>query len=468
MSNYILSNKLFFEKLLNSLLENFEYASILIEDSKMKKYFVSKSGIDIAQSPDFTNRGYVIKVYNNGYYSEYSSNIVDNSMITKIPENIKSNLIPIENIAKLKKLDIINDEVKSISKSTSFKIDPEKVDDKVIIDKLSNIYNSGINKEKILDFKTFYVYCKTAKMFISKNRNLYQDILYSTGGVVAIAKNDEIVKDYYQGYSLLGGLELIDDMNNDVDNVCTNVINLLDSTAIKPGMYECICSPEVTGMIVHEAFGHGVEMDMFVKDRAIAKDYIGKQVASPLVTMHDGANCEYDQCATYFFDDDGNIASDTIVIENGILKRGINDTESALVLNDINTGNSRRESYKRKAYTRMTNTFFEPGNDKVEDMIKSIKYGFLLDNPTCGMEDPKNWGIQCMVNVAKEIKDGKLTGRIFSPIVLSGYVPDLLKSITMMSNETFLSGSGFCGKGHKEWVKVSDGGPYIKATIKLG
>jgi TldD protein len=116
----------------------------------------------------------------------------------------------------------------------------------------------------------------------------------------------------------------------------------------------------------------------------------------------------------------------------------------------------------------MTNTYFEAGTDKVEDMIKSIKYGFLLENPTCGMEDPKNWGIQCMVNCAKEIKDGKLTGKIFSPIVLSGYVPDLLKSITMMSDETFLSGSGFCGKGHKEWVKVSDGGPYIKATIKLG
>lgn len=43
------------------------------------------------------------------------------------------------------------------------------------------------------------------------------------------------------------------------------------------------------------------------------------------------------------------------------------------------------------------------------------------------MEDPKNWGIQCMVNIAREIKDGEFTGKIFSPIVLTGYVPDLLK-----------------------------------------
>jgi TldD protein len=84
------------------------------------------------------------------------------------------------------------------------------------------------------------------------------------------------------------------------------------------------------------------------------------------------------------------------------------------------------------------------------------------------MEDPKNWGIQCMVSVAREIKDGKFTGKIFSPIILTGYVPDLLKSITMVSDTLDIMGSGYCGKGHKEWVKVSDGGPYIKATINLG
>ena len=61
-----------------------------------------------------------------------------------------------------------------------------------------------------------------------------------------------------------------------------------------------------------------------------------------------------------------------------------------------------------------------------------------------------------------------MTGKIFSPIVLTGYVPDLLKSVTMMSKTPVLSGSGFCGKGYKEWVKVSDGGPYMKARIRLG
>ena len=74
----------------------------------------------------------------------------------------------------------------------------------------------------------------------------------------------------------------------------------------------------------------------------------------------------------------------------------------------------------------------------------------------------------CPSSFAREIRDGKLTGRIFSPIVLTGYVPDLLKSISMVSGTLELGGGGACGKGHKEWVKVSDGGPYIKAKIRLG
>ena len=92
----------------------------------------------------------------------------------------------------------------------------------------------------------------------------------------------------------------------------------------------------------------------------------------------------------------------------------------------------------------------------------------MLCEASSGMEDPKNWGIQLMVNYAREIKDGKFTGRIFSPIVMTGYVPDLLKSISMISDKMEACGTGYCGKGYKEWVKVSDGGPYIKAKIRLG
>ena len=236
---------------------------------------------------------------------------------------------------------------------------------------------------------------------------------------------------------------------------------------ITPGVYDVITDPSITGLIAHEAFGHGVEMDQFVKDRALAKQYVGKYVASPICNMRDGAASTL-SAASYFFDDDGVLAGDTQIIKDGILVTGISDLASAAQLGTAPTGNGRRESSRRKAYSRMTNTFFEPGKDKLSDMIASIDHGYMLFDTNNGMEDPKNWAIQCVAQYGIEIVDGKLTDNYVSPVVMSGYVPDLLQSISMISDDFKVTGAGMCGKGYKEWVRVSDGGPALKVRVKLG
>jgi TldD protein len=101
-------------------------------------------------------------------------------------------------------------------------------------------------------------------------------------------------------------------------------------------------------------------------------------------------------------------------------------------------------------------------------MIKAVKKGYILEGYFSGMEDPKNWGIQCVIAKAREIIDGKFSGVIVSPVILTGYVPTLLKSISMVANNPVkLSGTGYCGKGHKEFVKTSTGGTYILAKGRL-
>ena len=207
-------------------------------------------------------------------------------------------------------------------------------------------------------------------------------------------------------------------------------------------------------------------MDQFVKDRAVAKHFVGDYVASPITSMRDGAGAAF-SVASYFFDDDGVLAQDTQLIRDGILVGGMCDLVSSRQLGVSPTGNGRRESHTHKAYTRMTNTFIEKGSDKLEDMIASIKHGYMLFETNNGMEDPKNWAIQCVCEYGIEIIDGKLTDNYVSPVVMSGYVPDLLKSISMISDDFRIIGSGSCGKGYKEWVRVSDGGPALKARVKL-
>ena len=260
---------------------------------------------------------------------------------------------------------------------------------------------------------------------------------------------------------------MLDKLKKAIKRINNEATSLLDASYVVPGEYECITSPEISGLIAHEAFGHGVEMDMFVKNRALGQQYIGKRVGSDLVEMHEGAT-PYKDVSSYFFDDEGFMAQDTIEIKDGILLTGVADAIAAAKLNIKPTGNGKRENYQHKAYTRMTNTYFSPKKDKLEDMIASIKFGYLIDVEMSGMEDPKNWGIQCIALLGKEIKDGKLTGKVVSPIIMTGYVPDLLNSISMVSKDFELYGSGACGKGYKEWVKTSVGGPYLKVKVKLG
>ncbi len=456
-------------ELLDALLAEYGYASILATDVEAKNYAVSRSGIQIAENVMFGRRGFTARVYKDGGYMEYSGNSLTAADVPGIVEYFGRSLAPVGSRYERVETPMASEEPETFVKSTEYAVDPRTLGDKAIVAALSKGREEALKKDEgLLECMvrfTFHVY---HKVFLSADRDLEQNVMYSDCGAFCLVRKGEAVKNGHQAESVLGGAEILDTLPASADKALEFARAALAAEPLTPGEYDCICTPPVTGMIVHEAFGHGVEMDMFVKDRALAKDFIGQQVASELVTMKDGACTDYEDVASFFFDDEGNPATDTVIIDKGILVSGICDGVSAARLGVKPTGNGRRQTVDHKVYTRMTNTFFTEGTSEVADMIASVKDGLLLDCPSSGMEDPKNWGIQCMVSFGREIKDGELTGRIFGPIVLTGYVPDLLKSITMISGKVEHCGAGACGKGWKEWVKVSDGGPYIKARIRLG
>ena len=454
-------------KLVAALRERYAYASVLAVADDSRRWAVSRAGVNIAAGGMGGGTGFVARVFDETGCAEYSFNEFSEEDIPAICETLAKRLAEQNQaLAGFEPLPtpVPADEPAALKKETGWKVNPRELGDEAIVEKITALRKKALGvDERILDAQAAVSYRAYRKLFFSQHRDLDQTVMWTNAMVAVMASRGQEIKMSYRPFSVLGGAELLDEMDAGVEQAARDALALLDSQPIPPGEYECVCDPSTTGMIVHEAFGHGVEMDMFVKDRALAKSFIGEY---PLVTMHDGSAVA--ESATAFFDDEGTLTGDTVIIDKGVLKTGMCDALAAARLGVKPTGNGRRESYERKAYTRMTNTYFQGGDAAPEELIASIEDGFLLECPSSGMEDPKNWGIQCMVTTAKEIKNGKLTGKIYSPIVLTGYVPDLLKSVTMMSKTPVLSGSGYCGKGHKEWVKVSDGGPYMKARIRLG
>jgi len=328
-------------------------------------------------------------------------------------------------------------------------------------------------KEKLIRISDKIINCgvimgsqRVKELFVNRNKTLYQEINRWNNGFYAILKDGDQTNQVWDMRSKLGGYEMLDLSEENMKKVISDGEKLLNADRIKPGTYDCIFSPAMAGMFAHEAFGHGTETDMYLKNRAKGKEYMGKQVAAKMVNMIDSPAYP-GEAGSYFFDNEGQLAADTQIIKDGILVSGLTDMNSAIQLEYKRTPNGRRQNYAHKTYARMTNTYFTEGNDEFEDMIKSIEYGFLVDYPTNGMEDPKGWGIQLEAIYAREIKDGKLTDNYFTPVIVTGYVPDLLNSITMIGKDVNMFGGGMCGKGHKEWVKVSDGAPYMKLKARL-
>ena len=453
-------------KIVRLLEKRFDYVSVLGTDTFGYKYQLSGDNSSIEESM-WTERGFVARVLDNRRVYEYSFNLIDSGVGEEIAEKIVE-AVEDSDPNGFREYALLPEEPLNLSFNDEVKIDPVSAGAEKIFTNLQNLFDRTLEAgEYIFNARVVYEWVRVAKIFISSVRNLEQTYIWSQAYLVPMARKENLVKIIYAAASGVGGLEILKSLEDRIESTVTDAELLLSAEPIIPGEYDVVLSPDIAGLVAHEAFGHGVEMDMFVRNRALGKEYIDKKVASSLVNMRDAA-FPVRQCGSYRFDDEGVISGNTLIIENGILKKGISDTLSAASMGTVPTGNGRRESFMNKAYSRMTNTYFEGGNDNVDKMIASVDSGYLIDYTQSGMEDPKNWGLQGIALIGREIKNGKLTGRIASPVVMTGYVPDILNNISMISGDIELSGSGYCGKGWKEFVKVSAGGPYIKTKMRLG
>ena len=261
-----------------------------------------------------------------------------------------------------------------------------------------------------------------------------------------------------------GGLEVVEVDDQTLQETSDIAVQLLSSTPMPPGTYDVVTDPGTSGVIAHEAFGHGMETDMFLKGRARGAEFIGQKIGSDLVTIVDDPALPRAH-GSYFVDDEGQPAMRTEIMRDGVLLRGITDLYSATRLGLSRSANGRRESVQRKAYARMSNTFFTEGSSTVDEVLGSLD-GIYLCRTENGMEDPKGWGIQIWTRYGREYKGGKPTGRVFSPVAITGYVPDVLRDVSLVANDFWLDG-GVCGKGWKEIVPVSSGGPHLRTRCTL-
>lgn len=241
---------------------------------------------------------------------------------------------------------------------------------------------------------------------------------------------------------------------------------LLDAKHPKGERAKIILDPGMVGLIAHEAIGHTVEAD-FVLSGSIVSTEMGKQIASNLVTLVDSGFSDIVEGAagTILVDDEGVTANRTEIIKNGVLKSYLHNRETAAEFEVEPTGNARAFEYSDEPLIRMRNTYIEPGDYELDEMIKDVDYGYLLKGPRSGQADA-NGEFMFGAQEAYLIEKGEV-GNLLKGVTISGRALDVLQTVDALSKEfSYDIGSGYCGK--KQLAKVDGGGPHLRCEALIG
>ena len=270
----------------------------------------------------------------------------------------------------------------------------------------------------------------------------------------------------------LGGFGQFEDNFDDWNDLKPEIEKLYDQLIQKTngvfpdaGRKECVLAADLAGILAHEAIGHTTEADGVLAG-SIAAEFLNKQVASPLVTLVDFAHSYNGNLCPIpvFVDDEGTKAKDSIIIKEGVLNSFMHNKESALHFGVEPTGNARAYGFDDEPLIRMRNTAILPGKSNLETMIESIDDGYYLVKSSNGQADSTS-EFMFGITFGYEIKNGKI-GRAIKDTTISGVAFDVLKTVSMVSNEMSWECAGFCGK--KQRIPVSMGGPAIKCQINIG
>jgi TldD protein len=234
---------------------------------------------------------------------------------------------------------------------------------------------------------------------------------------------------------------------------------LFDARRPPAGEMPVILAAGASGILLHEAIGHGMEADFNRKGTSIYSEMIGKKVAEPFITIVDQGTIPNERGALNY-DDEGNECGRTVMVEDGILRSYLHDSISSRQYDVAATGSGRRQSYQYSPMPRMTCTFMEDGPHTKEEIIAAVDHGIIAETYTNGQVQIGAGDYTFYVKNGWLVEKGKITAPI-KDVNIIGNGPESLERITMVANDAKLDTGGWtCGKNGQR-VPVSQGIPTV-------
>jgi TldD protein len=246
----------------------------------------------------------------------------------------------------------------------------------------------------------------------------------------------------------------------EADEAIRQALVNLDSVAAPAGEMPVVLGSGWSGVLWHEAVGHGLEGDFHRKKTSMFSSMMGQLIASPGVTVVDDGTLN-DRRGSLTIDDEGTPTQRNVLIENGRLVGLMQDRQNARLMGVKATGNGRRQNHGYAPMPRMTNTFLMGGDKDPKEIIGSVKKGLYCANFGGGQVDIVSGKFVFSVTEGYLIEDGKIT-RPVKGATLIGAGSEALTKVGMVGNDMALDpGIGTCGKDG-QGVPVGVGQPTLR------
>jgi TldD protein len=238
-----------------------------------------------------------------------------------------------------------------------------------------------------------------------------------------------------------------------------NTLVLFDARRPPAGEMPVLLAAGASGILLHEAIGHGMEADFNRKGTSIYSDMLNKKVANPYVTIVDQGTLAHERGALNY-DDEGHPAQRNLLVEKGVLRGYLHDSISARHYKVPPGGSGRRQSYRHAPMPRMTCTFMENGPHSRDEMIASMKKGIIAETYTNGEVSIGAGDFTFYIKNGWLVENGRVTAPIKDCNII-GNGPQVLRNITMVGGDSHMDTGGWtCGKSGQS-VPVSLGMPSV-------
>ncbi|MEO1465929.1 MAG: TldD/PmbA family protein, partial [Cyanobacteria bacterium J06633_1] len=298
------------------------------------------------------------------------------------------------------------------------------------------------------------------KTFINSTGScIVQERLDINGRFAAIARGEDgVVRQGFESVHSRNDFDVLVGIEERVRGAAERAVRQLEAKSVKGGQYTVILDPYLSGVFIHEAFGHLSEAD-FVYENPKMQELLtlGKPMGIKQLNVIDDATME-NLPGSMKYDDEGVPGQRKYLIKDGVLTQRLHSRETAGKMTEAPTGNARAIRANYPPIVRMTNTAIEPGDTPLEEMFEGIEEGVYAVRMLGGQTNGEMFTFAAAEGYM--IRDGKIAEPV-SDVTLSGNVFQTLQDIDAISSDTLYTNGG-CGKGGQMPLPVSVGGPHIR------